>query len=216
MQSLLLRLGIAAFAVFFSLIPFTLNAAELTSDQVEDLNKRFSPSQAARLTLGTVLRNAQRGTELDPTYFNEKAFKEATGTLSQAQIIALFSTPVTLVAAPGAGKIVIVDELEFFHDYATAAYTGGGDVTVEYATSGLDIFVMDVALVTAAADDNWILKTGAVAPFTSSASTASHSSLTTSINKAVTITNATAVFAAGNAANVIKYRIRYHVVTLQT
>lgn len=138
---------------------------------------------------------------------------EATGTLTAANIAAMNGAPVTLIAAAGAGKVIVVDEIEFFHDYAVAAYTSGGDVTIEYETSGLDINVFDEALVTAAADDNWLVKP---LTYTSTASTASHASLTANANKAVLITNATGAFATGNVANIIKYRIRYHVVTLLT
>lgn len=144
---------------------------------------------------------------------NTKVMVEATGTLSAANIAAMNGAAVELLAAPGAGKVIIVDEIEFFHDYAVGAYTGGGDVTIEYETSGLDVNVFDVALVTAGADDNWLVKP---LTYTSTASTSSHASLTANANKAILITNATAAFAGGDATNIIKWRIRYHVVTLLT
>lgn len=168
---------------------------------------------ASKYDLGTLIDNAEAVNIGD---FPETVLVEATGTLTQANIIAMNGTPVTLIAAPGAGKVIIVDSIEWFHDYSTAVYSGGGDVTVEYETSGLDIEVFDVALVTASADDNWLFKTGGAAPYTTAAGTGSHSSLTANANKAVLITNASAVFADGNAANVLKYKIRYRVVTLLT
>lgn len=186
----------------------------LTTEQVYQFNNKPGDTIAVKHGLGTILENAQQGDDLDLTQTPLSFVREATGTLSQANIIAMNGAAVTLLAAPGAGKVIVIDEIEFFHDYATAVYSGGGDVTIEYATSGLDILVFDVALVTASADDNWLVKPSV--SYTSSASTSSHGSLTTSANKAVTITNATEAFADGNASNVIKYRIRYHVVTLQT
>lgn len=207
----ILRLVVAL--ALFCAVPRIAFSAALTANEVNDLNKRFSPSVAAKVQIGTVLQTAQQGAYLDLTQSKDSVIHETTGTLSQANIIAMFTTPVTMLAAPGAGKVLVIDEIEFFHDYATAAYTGGGDVTVEYETSGLDVNVFDVALVTAASDDNWAIKP---LTYTSTASTASHASLTANANKALKITNATAVFAAGNASNIIKYRIRYHVVTLLT
>ena len=197
-------------ALFFSSQAFS---AALSTDETYLLNNKMG-SVAAKVQLGTQLNDAQDGAYLDPTLMKDTVLREATGTLSSANIIAMNGAAVTLLAAPGAGKVIVIDEIEFFHDYATAAYSGGGDVTVEYATSGLDVLVFDVALVTATADDNWLVKPSV--SYTSSGTAASHGSLTSSANKAVVITNATAAFADGNASNIIKYRIRYHVITLLT
>lgn len=186
--------------------------ADLSNDNIYLLNKKFSPSVAAKVELGTVLAGAENSVGK----FDEDVLQEVSGTLTQAQIVSMFTTPVTLVAAPGAGKLTVVDEVELFHDYSTAAYTGGGDVTIEYATSGVDLFVVDVAEVTGATDVNYLFKTGNAAPFATSATASSAQSWAASVNKAVTITNASAVFAAGNVANIFKYRIRYRVITLQT
>ncbi len=139
---------------------------------------------------------------------------EATGTLSNAQINAMSVTPVVLVAAQGAGTLIVVDEIELFHDYATAAYANGGDVSIQYTTSAVAVSVLDVAVVTATADANFILKPSAA--YTSSASTSSATDLSTSVNKGIEITNATAPFITGAAGNIFKYRVRYHVVTVLT
>lgn len=184
--------------------------ADITTEQKYLLNEKMG-SVAKKVQLGTLVDNATNSVG----NFDADVLQEATGTLSQTDIQAMNATPVTLLAAPGAGKLIVVDEVELFHDYATAAYTNGGDVTIEYATSGVDLFVVDVAVVTATSDENYLFKTGNAAPHTTSASTSSATNLSTSVNKAVTITNATAAFATGNASNIIKWRIRYRVITLQ-
>lgn len=198
--------------------------AGITAEQKDLLNNHFSPSVAAKVQLGTLIDSADTVVSADITDdtivvgdLNSTVMKEATGTLSQANIQAMNGAAVTLIAAPGAGKVIVVDEIEIFHDYATAAYTNGGDVTIEYETSGVDVLVFDVALVTAAADANYVWKVGdSQVAYTTTATAASATDLSTSANKALTITNATAAFAAGNASNIIKWRIRYHVVTLLT
>ncbi len=139
---------------------------------------------------------------------------EATGTLSQTQINGMSVTPVVLVAAQGAGTLIVVDEIELLHSYSTAAYANGGDVSIQYTTSAAPVSVLDVAVITATASANFILKPSA--SYTSSASTSSATDLSTSANKGVEITNATAPFITGNAANIFKYRVRYHVITLLT
>lgn len=138
----------------------------------------------------------------------------ATGTLSQANIQAMNGTPVTLIAAPGAGKLIVVDDIEFLHTYSTTAYTNGGDVAIQYNTSAVAVQAFDVALVTAASTQNFVWKP--TAAYSATATAATQTDLSTSANKALEITNATAAFATGNAANIFKYKIRYRTVTLLT
>jgi hypothetical protein len=56
-------------------------------------------------------------------------------TLTSAQILALFTTPITLIAAPGAGMYVSVDEIVGILKFGTIAYTGANAGIVSY-TSG--------------------------------------------------------------------------------
>ncbi len=135
---------------------------------------------------------------------------EATGTLSQANLVAMNGTPVSLVAAPGAGKAIIVDEIELLHSYSTAAYTSGGDLSIEYATSGTDVLLIDAAFVTAASSGSTVVKP---VVYTSTGSDTGFD-LAANVNKAIQATNAVGAFADGNAANVVKWRVRYHVVTV--
>lgn len=52
-------------------------------------------------------------------------------TLTSAQILQLFTTPITIVAAPGAGKMIQVLSINYSLTFVTTAYTVGG------ATAGL-------------------------------------------------------------------------------
>lgn len=61
-------------------------------------------------------------------------------TLTAAQIQALVSTPVTLVAAPGAGWITSILSATAYIDYGSVAYTGGADLLVEYGTATVVTF----------------------------------------------------------------------------
>lgn len=42
--------------------------------------------------------------------------------IPSAQILTLFTTPVELIAAPGAGKYMVVEYIEAFNDFGTTAY----------------------------------------------------------------------------------------------
>lgn len=174
-------------------------AANVTTAKIADSNVTTAKIAAAGVTIA----------KLDPA-----VMLEATGTLTQANIVGMQGTAVDLIAAPGAGKIIIVDEIELFHDYAVAAYAGGGDVSFQYGTSLKPISVLDVLAVTVASDKNYLIKPSA--SYTSSATAATETDLSTSVNVPVQVTNATTAFTGGDATNIFKWRIRYHVVTVLT
>lgn len=65
--------------------------------------------------------------------------RSADVTITSAQMLALNATPQTLVAAPGAGKALILEGLQLFLDYNSAAYAdiaAGEDLAVKYTGSG--------------------------------------------------------------------------------
>lgn len=63
----------------------------------------------------------------------------ATVTLSSAQLLDLHNTPVTLVAAPGAGKWLNVHSVTPYHKYGTAAYTIPDDLSIAWGLGGNNI-----------------------------------------------------------------------------
>jgi hypothetical protein len=73
----------------------------------------------------------------------ENVQKSVDVTITSAQMLALFATPITLVAAPGAGKANIFEGAVAFLDYNSAAYAGiaaGEDLSVKYTNaSGLQV-----------------------------------------------------------------------------
>jgi len=63
--------------------------------------------------------------------------------ISSAEMLALHTTPKTLVAAPGAGLALAFDQAVFFLDYNSAAYAaiaGGDDINIRY-TNGAGVIV---------------------------------------------------------------------------
>lgn len=137
---------------------------------------------------------------------------EATGTLTQANLLAIGSG-VTAIAAPGAGKVIVVDEVELFHSYSTAAYATGADLALQYATSGDNIALVVDSFVTAGASASVIFKPSTY-DLDGSTGTGSGFDVTANANKAVEFSGTN--FTDGDAANVIKWRIRYHVIALLT
>jgi hypothetical protein len=121
--------------------------------------------------------------------------------LTAAQIIAMGTTPVTLIAAPGAGKVIIVDNITFKMVRTATAFTGGGDVEFRYTNASGDKVTADVA-------EALIDTAGAATAFANVRGV--EASITPVANAAIVITNATAPFAAGTgSAQVV---IEYHIV----
>lgn len=73
-------------------------------------------------------------------------------TVTTAEILALFTTPKELVAAPGAGKVLEFCGAVFFIDFNTTAYTTRGDLTVACYTTVVSDSVAAAALVQQADD----------------------------------------------------------------
>ena len=120
--------------------------------------------------------------------------------LTAAQIIAMRTTPVSLVAAPGAGKAIVVDNISLKMTTTATAFTGGGAVEFRYTDGSGTKVSADIA--------SGVVTAGAGTSFTNVRGI--EASLTLVANAAVVITNASAVFAAGTGTAVVT--IEYHVV----
>src|SRR5687767_4226559 len=119
--------------------------------------------------------------------------------LTAAQIIAMGTTPVSLIAAPGAGMAIIVDNITVKMVTTATAFTGGGAVEFRYTNASGAKVTADIAaaVVTAGAGTSFTNVRGIEA------------SLTCTANAPIVVRNATAAFAAGTGTAVIT--IDYHV-----
>jgi hypothetical protein len=83
------------------------------------------------------------------------AIKSTTTTLSTAQILANYTTPITLVAAPGAGKALIFHGAEVFLDFGGTAFVAGTneDFQIQYdGGTACSELALQVNLIEASAD----------------------------------------------------------------
>jgi len=76
---------------------------------------------------------------------NEDIVQQARVTITSAQLLALNTTPKTLVAAPGAGKYIVIDEITAFNNYGTAAYAFAAAMTINYTNGSGDKACTDIA-----------------------------------------------------------------------
>ncbi|MBP6734408.1 MAG: DUF2190 family protein [Chromatiaceae bacterium] len=83
-----------------------------------------------------ILLHAAGDSDALPLYF-------ADVTVSTSELLALNTTPKQLVAAPGAGNILMLDSAQLWLDYATTAYDGiaaGEDLSIKYTNgSGAEV-----------------------------------------------------------------------------
>lgn len=68
--------------------------------------------------------------------------------LTATQVKALFSSPITLITAPGAGKIITVNRIVFASTFATAAYTGSNNLEFRYTGASGAKVTADIAAAT--------------------------------------------------------------------
>ena len=125
-------------------------------------------------------------------------------TLTAAQIIAMYTTPVLVVPAVS-NKAIVVDSVEFVMRGTATQFTGGGVVSVQYADTANGAGTSVQASTLAAT-----VVTGATATTYSTRQPATLSAVATaSINGiGLYISNATAVFATGTGTATVRVTYR--------
>ncbi len=124
--------------------------------------------------------------------------------LTAAQIIAMYTTPVAITPVPGTGKAVIVDSIVFEITRTSTQFTGGGVVQFQYHGATVEIMSATIAAAT-------VTGTAGTSIFRlEPVATAGGSVVTSAV--AAEITNLTGVFAAGTGT--AKVFTSYRIITL--
>ncbi len=125
---------------------------------------------------------------------SDYSIQHKTVSLTAANIIAMYTTPVVLIAAQGSGKSIVVQKVAFTITRTSTAFTGGGAVIIQYAatangagTQSLDSTLAST-VVTGAAGTSVSFRNGAIV---------SDAASTVTQNVGLYISNASGVFAAG-------------------
>jgi hypothetical protein len=165
---------------------------------VEILSYRGSPTivsstdaNASNLTAGTL-----------PTLrLNEDIARTITVTVPTASVLTLNTTPYTLISAPGAGKITLIDEITCKLVFNSVAYTGSNAIELRYTNgSGAKVTAdLSSAFLNSASGTNYATVKSVV------------TQLTPVANAAIVVFVPTANPGAGNSDLV--FSIKYRVVT---
>lgn len=121
--------------------------------------------------------------------------------ITNAQILALNTTPLQVIAAPGAGNLIEIVSMVLENVYSTAAFAAGGTITLGYGATASPAAAATVAatFLTSPTANQVIMAAGALATNLGS----------DTINKPIYITNASANFTTG--AGSIKLRVAYRI-----
>lgn len=119
--------------------------------------------------------------------------------LTSAQILLLYSTPIELVKAPGAGKVIELMSAVGFLDHGGTDYAAGGALVIQTITgnTALSDSVAAATLINASADAYVIFQ-------------ALSAEVATDVNQGLELTNASAVHTTGNGTMKIKVMYRIH------
>lgn len=152
---------------------------------------------------GAVSIFTNTGTSAIPVF--ENASGSMTVSLTAAQIIAMYTTPVAIIPAI-TGKAIIIDSMEFDITRTSTAFTGGGVVAVQYDSTANGAGTATTATIAAT------VVTGAAGRTITSRIPVNLSDVASAsiVGIGLYISNQTAVFAAGTGTATVK--VKYHLV----
>lgn len=178
-----------------------LSASALASGTVPDA--RFPATLPAASGVNLTALNASNlasGT-LTTTLLSEDVARTASVTVATGAVLTLNSTPVELVAAPGAGKVILIEEITCKLVFNSAAYTGSNPLEIRYTNgSGAKVSAdLSSAFLNSSSGTNYATVKSVV------------TQLTPVANAAVVVSVPSANPGAGNSPLVFK--VKYRIVT---
>lgn len=152
---------------------------------------------------GAVAIYTNTGTSAAPVF--SQAGGTATVSMAAADLIAMFATPVAIVAAV-TGKSIVVDSMEFDITRTATAFTGGGVVAVQYANTANGAGTATTATIAAT------VVTGAAGRTITARIPVNQSDIASAsiVGIGLFISNQTAAFATGTGTAAVT--VRYHLV----
>lgn len=176
-------------------------AVAMTGD-VHISNAGVTTVQTGAITGSKIANNAVDYAQLAPD-----VAATATVTLTAAQVLGMYATPVQLVAAPGSGKLILIDSILWDIAFVSAQYAAGGAIQAQYGNT-IHGAGSPASASIAAATLNGVSASGFLANGSGSATLNAPATVE---NTAVFLSNATAAFTTGDST--VNLYVRYRVVT---
>lgn len=152
-------------------------------------NSTGGTADVAEITLGNGLDFTSTTLEVAPALAQHVQIA-----MTAAEFNGMYAAPKLLVAAPGAGKLVVVDKVLLNQTFVSAAYAAGGVVAPQYDSTVHGAGTLASSATIAAATVQGIVANAIVGLVGVTAVTASAAL----INKGVYLSNATAAFTTGD------------------
>jgi hypothetical protein len=189
-------------AQFFSYVPVgaCTAATEAILPRVVTLNDKLyncpttGPWANTWIVSGQVGSPTESSGNLDPS-----TIQFASTTLTAAQMNTVYTTPISLIPAQGAGTLIEVQSCVVDAKYGSAAFTSGGTITIGYGATQSTV----AASTAAATIASTFLTTFSASQSILVAGTYPVTANSLSLNTPVSITNGSGVFATGTGATVI-------------
>lgn len=149
----------------------------------------------------TVAANA-----IDTTKLALNTIQYAQVAMTAAEWNGMYGAPKTLIAAPGAGKLIVVDSCVLTMTFVAAQYAAGGAVALQYDTTVHGAGTLASATLAAATVNAYAASSNvSLAPLVTT------SAITTTQNKALCLSNQTAAFTTGDGTWTVS--LAYRIIT---
>lgn len=155
-------------------------------------NPTGGTANVEEITLGNGLSFSGTTLQLDTNFTNY-----AEVSLTAAQFNGMYATPVLLVAAPGANKLLVVDKMVLEMTFVSADYAAGGVVAAQYDSTAHGAGAL--ATNSEAAADFFAAASTSFMFLGASGNTVGAVPFSTSVNKGLYLSNATQAFTTGDS-----------------